>query len=362
MTRATVAKISLANIKHNYELANQFAPKSKNMPVIKANAYGHGAIEVAKSLEAIVPAFGVAIAEEAIFLRQNGINNNILIFQGVTTNEELEIVRRNKLWTTVHSYQQLKLILSSPSEIEIKIWLKVDTGMHRLGLNSEEFAKALKLIQKCSWIDKDIVISSHFSSSNELATDKNEVQLKRFNRLLTENSVSDTQLSIANSAALVNIANSCFHWNRPGIMLYGLPLFDSPHSSDKLLKPAMRFESEVISLREVEVGESVGYGESWTAERSSKIATIAVGYADGYPKQAQNGTPVFIGGQKAPLVGAVSMDLITVDVTDVESVKIGDKVELWGENLCANEVASFSGTIGYDLICGISSRVIRTYQ
>jgi len=362
MSRPTVAKINLANIKHNFNLANQLAPNSNNMAVIKANAYGHGLLEVAKCLQGTAPAFCVAIIEEAVCLREGGIKEDILVFQGVNSLDELKIARQYNLWVTIYSYQQLKLILSHPSECQLQVWLKIDTGMHRLGLNLEEFIKARKLIKKCGWIKSEYVVSSHFSCANELKNDESITQLTEFNNLLKmANEDSTTQLSMSNSSAMISIPQANYQWNRPGILLYGLPLFDEPHSSDKSLKPAMSFESQVIAIREVKSGESVGYGKGWTANKNSQVATVAVGYADGYPKQAKNGTPVLVKGKRARLVGAVSMDLLTIDVSDIQNVSVGDKVELWGTNLCANEVATWSGTIGYDLITGISHRVPRIY-
>lgn len=369
MPRKTQAVISLSNIKSNYLLANNLAPQSKNIAIIKADAYGHGLQAVAKCLDALVPAFGVAIIDEAITLREAGITKNILLLQGVTSKDEVELAFKHNLWLSLHSPQQLDLILSVNKTNEalnkykpLKLWLKVDTGMHRLGLDQNQLIAALESIKQCPWIGDDYVVSSHFSCANELGNDESNQQIKRFNSILEKAKVSKSiQLSFSNSSALVNIPKVNLDWNRPGIMLYGLPLFDGKHASDNQLKPAMSFESEVIALRDVKPGDSVGYGKGWTANKDSKIATIAVGYADGYPKQAKNGTPVLVNGKRAKLVGAVSMDLITVDVTEIGKVTIGDKVELWGVNLCANEVAAWSGTIGYDLVAGVGFRVPRVY-
>jgi len=367
MSRKTQAVVNLSNIKSNYLLANKLAAQSKNIAIIKADAYGHGLVAVAKHLESLVPAFGVAIIDEAMTLREAGISKNILLLQGVSSKEEVKLAYKNNLWLSAHSLAQVDLILSVANDLKfepstIKLWLKVDTGMHRLGLVQEELIEAIGLIKKSKAFDRNYVISSHFSCANELSNYESEQQLKRFNSILGNANISQNiQLSFSNSAALANLATANLDWNRPGIMLYGLPLFDGEHSTDTQLKPAMGFESEVIALRQIQSGESVGYGKSWTAQVDSKIATVAVGYADGYPKQAKNGTPVLVNGKRAKLVGAVSMDLITVDVTAIKNVSIGDKVELWGANLPANEVARWADTIGYDLITGVSQRVPRIY-
>lgn len=363
MPRNTTAKINLASLRHNYAMANQWAPHSQNMAVIKANAYGHGAVEVANALESDVPAFGVAIFEEAIALRANKINKPILVLQGVRNKDELIKASDLAIWLTVHNLEQLDLILNNPLDKVLTIWLKLDTGMHRLGLNQAEFEETLKSIADCPWIDDQYVISSHFSCASELGSSEPAAQLDRFNRMLESAKLPEScQKSLANSPAIVSLPESNFNWNRPGLLLYGLPLFDKPHSTDSLLRPVMTFETEVVAIRNIDKGESVGYGKQWLAKRPSVIATLAVGYGDGYPRQARNGTPVLIHGQRAPLAGVVSMDLISVDITDIAGVKVGDKAELWGANLCANEVAGYAGTIGYDLVTGVSSRVPRKYK
>jgi len=363
MSRHTQAIINLSHIKSNYEMANQWAPRSKNMAIIKANAYGHGLVEVAQALESIVPAFGVAIFDEAVELRKAEIKKNILILQGISSVEELNYACENDLWITIHNRVQLDLLLSTPHERAISIWLKFDTGMHRLGFSKSELRGVLEQTKACKWINEKVVISSHFSCASEFYNKETARQLEQFtDTLFFVNGDENIELSFANSPAIAHLPSANFDWNRPGIMLYGLPLFDICHESDEHLIPAMTFESRVIGIREVKKGDFVGYSKKWRAERDSKIATIEVGYADGYPRQAKNGTPVLINGQRAKLAGIVSMDLISVDVTDIVNARMGDLVELWGENLCANEVASYADTIGYDLISGVSQRVPRNYR
>ncbi len=361
MSRATQAVINLSQLKDNYLFANQCAPKSKNMAIIKADAYGHGLIEVAQALAAEAPAFGVAIIDEAINLREAGIDRPILILQGVITKQELCYASENNLWIVIHDLSQLNTLLENPQKQPLNVWLKIETGMNRLGINESEFHYALNKLKSCSWVGDDIVLSSHFSCADELENAQTEQQFERFNKLINE-SAKKHSLSAANSSALVRSLDYCLDWNRPGILLYGLPLFDQVHSSDESLKAVMTFESSISSLREIQKGEAVGYGRKWIAQRKTIVATVGVGYADGYPRQAKNGTPVFIKGKIALLVGTVSMDLITIDVTDISDVKIGDVVELWGENICANTVAKSAGTIGYDLVAGVTARVPRVYQ
>jgi alanine racemase len=363
MSRNTTATILLDHIKANYWLANQWAPNSKNIAIIKANAYGHGMASVAHHLKGDVAAFGVAIFDEAMLLRNEGITNPLLVLQGVNSQCDLMTASENDLWITVHNIKQVEELLATPLKKAIKISIKLDTGMHRLGLNQQDFINAVVSLENCDWVNKNIVLSSHFSSASNLISDESQKQIdifldvvKRLNQRCENN---EFELSLANSPALASLPESLLDWNRPGIMLYGSHLFDTPHLSDKALKAAMIFEAKVIGLIDVNEGESVGYNKKWTAKRASIIATLSVGYGDGYPRHAKNGTPVFIKQQIAPLVGCVSMDLISIDVTDIKSVAIGDMVELWGENISVNEVAKFSDTVGYDLLTGITQRVKR---
>jgi len=362
MSRQTQAIIHLDKIKQNYQLANQWAPQSKNIAIIKADAYGHGLLRVADYLQPHVAAFGVAIIDEAITLRQAGIKKNILVLQGVNQVEELKAASDADLWLSLHHRSQVDLLLNTPLTKAIKLWLKLDSGMHRLGILPQQYPKAIDDLLACPWVDPALVLSSHFSCAGDLTATTSSQQLTLFKQLAaSQKSFKNLEQSIANSAALASMPESHTQWNRPGIMLYGLPLFEQSHPSDQALQAAMTFNSRVIAIRQIHKGESVGYSQRWRASRESRIATLAVGYADGYPRQAKDGTPVYIGGHFAPLVGHVSMDLISIDVTDIPQVKIGDPAELWGKNLSANRVAEEADTIGYDLITGVGQRVKRIY-
>lgn len=363
MPRHTRATIHLDHIRHNYELVNRLAPQSKNMAIIKANAYGHGLIEVANSLSQLVPAFGVAIFEEALTLRDSGIQQPILVLQGVNHAQDYQLASELGVWVTLHNLEQLSTLLATPIKKPITVWLKLDTGMHRLGMNQTELQTAVEKVLNCSWINDDFIVSSHYSCASQSDNLMTQLQFERFNQMLSLVKLGKpVKQSIANSPAIVGFPESNLDWNRPGIMLYGVAMFDSQHDSDKLTKPAMTFESEVIAIREIKTGEAVGYGKKWIASSSATIATVAVGYADGYPRQAKSGTPVFINGKVAKLVGCVSMDLITIDISLNTQVKIGDRVELWGENIPVSTVAEHADTIGYDLVSGVSQRVPREYR
>lgn len=370
MSRLTKAIIDLDAIVHNFKLAQKWSNRSDNIAVIKANAYGHGAKEIALKLEPLVKAFAVAIFEEAVSLRKAGISKPILILQGVNSVEEVAYAATNNCWLMVHHQAQVDILVDAELtrfHDKIRLWLKIDSGMHRLGFNPEDVASTLEQLSSSAAIDKEVVLCSHFSHASDIPHPQNQKQLKIFNAVfakLKQNSqLTDFNFirSLANSPAIAALPDSHYEWNRPGIMLYGASLFDVPHVTDKDLKPAMHFISSVISLRKIKPGQSVGYGGKWVAQRESSIATVAVGYADGYPRQVYNNSEVFIRGRRAPVIGTVSMDMITVDVTDIARVSIGDAVELWGKNIPVNIVAKQAGTIGYDLLTGVSPRVPRDY-
>jgi len=358
MARPSHALIDLNALKHNYRLACSLAPRSRNIAVVKANAYGHGAEAVAHTLEADVPAFAVAYMEEALKLRSAGISKPILVLEGFFTRDELPIAEQHNFWLMIENDLQVEALVAARLKNPVTIWLKIDTGMHRLGAPLGRASQLIALLEQSANVAQGIVLASHFACADELQNDFTSLQIQRLRQLAERHRA---QLSMANSPALLAWPQSHSDWNRPGYMLYGSsPFFHHHDQGDKLI-PVMRFESEVISLREIPAGESVGYGATWTAEKTSLIATIPVGYGDGYPRNAPSGTPVLVNGQMARLAGRVSMDLITVDVTDIQGVAIGSKVELWGKHLEVNCVASAAGTIGYELLTRMPARLPRIY-
>jgi alanine racemase len=259
------------------------------------------------------------------------------------------------LTLVVHSLDQVAGLLKSG--VSVPVWLKVDTGMHRLGLAPGDFAETRQRLA-AGGIEVQVVCT-HLACADELQGDVTRQQLEIF-AALTAN--LDIPRSISNSAAILAWPDSHADWNRPGYMLYGSSPFAVEVEAARALQPAMTLRSEIIALRAVLKGESVGYGARWTAERPSIIGTVAIGYADGYPRHARNGTPTLVNGKPAPLVGTVSMDAITVDLTEHDSAAVGDSVELWGPGIAVNDVAAAAGTIGYQLLSGVSSRVRRTYS
>jgi len=361
--RPTKAIVRLGAIADNLETARRFAPESKIMAVVKANAYGHGAIEVARALQDSVPAFAVAFFEEAVQLRDAGINRPILVLQGTTGDADVAEAAARDFWLMMHSRQQVDRVLRADTVTPVQVWIKVDTGMHRLGLAANELDKVCAELSASANVQPDMVLCTHLAVADELANPMTRQQVNKIREYAGKHGLP---LSIANSAAIMYWPETHAVWNRPGYMLYG----NNPQSSSSMdsnggvtaeLVPAMTMASEIISVREISPGDGIGYGLDWVAQRHSKVGAISIGYADGYPRQAPSGTPVLVKGQRAPMVGRVSMGMISVDLTDLDKVEVGDPVELWGQGLSVNEVASHAGTIGYEILAGLTGRVPVTY-
>ncbi len=355
MYRKTEAHINLDAIRSNYALACSLAPQSKNIAVIKANAYGHGMLRVAEALQDVAPAFAVATIDEALELRNAGINNALIVLQGVARASDCEVAVSNKLTLVVHSTEQIDDLVAA--RVSTPVWLKIDTGMHRFGLAPGDFAGARKRLDAAG-IDVQVTCT-HFACADNPDSDTTRRQLERFNAVTSD---LDLPRSIANSAAILAWPESHAEWNRPGYMLYGSSPFAVDVEAAGALQPAMTLRSEIIAIQTVAAGESVGYGARWTAERPSTIGVVAIGYADGYPRHAHDGTPTLVNGKVAPLAGCVSMDAISVDLTEHDNARVGDSVELWGPGIALNEVAAAAGTIGYELLTGVSSGVPRNYS
>lgn len=358
MARPTRATINLQAVRDNYQLACTLAPQSQTMAIVKANAYGHGAIPVAKALADLAPAYGVASIEEATELRQAGIQQPILLLGGAFSHDEIAVAEANNFWLMVENPQQKEALLNANVKQPITVWIGVDTGMHRLGFAPEQVPALHADLQASANVSDGIVICSHFACADELDHQLTRQQLERM-AVATHGLKAPT--SLANSAALLGSPDAHRDWNRPGIMLYGCSPFSHPHPHAEPLKPAITLSSQVISLREIGIGETVGYSGIWQATRPTTIATVAIGYGDGYPRTTPSGTPVLINGQQCPLAGRVSMDSITVDVTDLPQVAIGDEVILWGEDLPVSVVAKANNTISYEVLTRMTNRPEKVY-
>lgn len=360
--RPTKALVRLGAILHNLETAYRYAPGSKIMAVIKANAYGHGAVEVARALQSYnasaVPAFAVAFFDEAVQLRDAGISRPILVLQGTTSEANIIEASEKDFWLVLNNPLQVDRVLRSDTKRRLRVWIKIDTGMHRLGLDEADLENTLQALRALPNVQNEMVLCTHLACADEL---NNPLTRQQVERLRSCAAKFKLPMSIANSAGIMAWPESHADWNRPGYMLYGNSPMGTYGGNSKDLVAAMTMSSQVMAIRDISAGEGIGYGHDWVAGKRSKIGVISIGYADGYPRHAGNGTPVLVNGQRVPLAGRVSMDMLSIDLTGLDHVKIGDPVELWGESLSVDEVASFAGTIGYEILGGLTGRVPITY-
>ena len=323
------------------------------MAVIKANAYGHGLVPAAKAL-AETDGFSVARLDEGLALRAAGLANRILLLEGVFSAEQLAVAAQQRFDLMVHSVEQLDLLEARAGSAVISAWIKVDSGMNRLGFRTEHFADAYERLRRVANVAPDPTLVTHLANADDRRDTKTAAQLQAF---AAATAALQGARSIANSAALLAWPDTRADWVRPGLVLYGVSPFPSGTGADLGLRPAMTLQTEVIAVKVVREGETVGYGGAWRAARDSRMAVVAAGYGDGYPRSVESGTPLLVNGRRAPIVGRVSMDMITVDVTDLPGVATGDPVVLWGVGVPVEEIARHAGTIPYELICGVSQRV-----
>lgn len=346
--RPARALIDLQALRHNYRLAREVTG-AKALAVIKADAYGHGAVRCAQALEAEADGFAVACIEEALQLREAGIGAPILLLEGFFEADELALIERHDLWCVVHALWQVEAIEQARLGKPLNVWLKLDSGMHRVGLFPQEYQAAYQRLLASGKVAK-IVLMSHFARADELDCPRSEEQLAVFEQARQGLAA---EISLRNSPAVLGWPRIPSDWVRPGIMLYGATPFEQDQAVSARLQPVMTLESKIISVRELPAGEPVGYGAAFVSERPTRVGVVAMGYADGYPRHAPTGTPVAIDGQPSRLIGRVSMDMLTVDLTDLPAAGLGSRVELWGKQVLASGVAIRAGSIPYQLFCNL---------
>jgi alanine racemase len=348
------AIVDAAALRHNLARVRAVAPGARVMAVIKANAYGHGLVPVAKALAAS-DGFAVARLEEGLALRAAGLTNPILLLEGAFSAEQLAAAAAQRLELMVHSVEQLELLEGRAGSQLLQAWIKLDSGMNRLGFRAEQFAAAYARLRRVRNVAPDPTLVTHLASADDPDDPKTDEQLRVFSA--ATDGLPGAR-SIANSAALLARPDARGGWLRPGLMLYGLSPFPNGTGADLDLRPVMTLRTEIIAVKEVRAGETVGYGGTWRAGRPTRMAVVAAGYGDGYPRSLPCGAPVLVNGRRAPLIGRVSMDMLSVDVTELDDVASGDPVVLWGAaGLPVEEVAALAGTIPYELVCGVSQRV-----
>ena len=356
MNRAARATVDTGALKHNLRVVRQRAPASRVMAVIKANAYGHGLIATARALED-ADAFGVARLEEAVAIRNAGLDNPVVLLEGAFHADQLPLASSLGLDVVVHSPEQLVMMEAAALPRPVTVWLKVDTGMNRLGFRPEDAREAADRLVACASVRPPLRYMTHLASADERDEAMTDHQVGGFAAALEG---LEGERSIANSAGLLWRPDARVDWVRPGIMLYGVSPFAEGTGADLGLRPAMRLASTVIAVKDVRAGERVGYGGVWEAESDERIAVVAIGYGDGYTRHLGSGTPVLVRGHRAPLAGRISMDMIAVNVTGIPQARVGDEVVLWGESLAVEELARRAGTIPYELLCGVTQRVAVT--
>lgn len=356
------AVIDLAALRANFALLRRAAPGARAMAVVKADAYGHGAARVAAALE---DADGYAVARlgEALALRAAGVVDPILLLEGVFSADELAQALAARLDLAVHDLSQVEMLEQAAGAAPV-VWLKVDTGMNRLGFRPEQAldVRARLLAARCA--PRELRLMTHLARADEPDAAPTAQQVARFDGLVaawTAMAGARPVTSIGNSAGTLRGGTTQGDWIRTGIALYGASPLAGRSAAELGLAPVMTLETAVIAVREVPTGEGVGYGATWRATRRSRIAILAAGYADGVPRHLPSGAPVRVGGHDAPLAGRVSMDMVAVDVTDLPSVTVGARAGLWGAGLPIDEVAARAGTIAYEVLCGVAPRVPREY-
>lgn len=345
MRRTARAIINHDALVHNFNRVKQLAPKSRAMAVIKADAYGHGMVQTAKTLQQ-ADGFAVACLKEALLLREAEVQQPITVFQGFHSAEELQQAIKYQLRPVIYQPHQIEL-LEQNAQGELSVWFKVDTGMGRLGFRPEEVNEYWPRLERCQSV-RQTGLMSHFANADQPQHNSNQQQIDRFQQLLGQLKI---ETSLSNSAAIIAFPDIQGDWVRPGIMLYGSSPIINRSAEELGLQPVMRLESEIIAINHLKKGDAVGYGSEWLCPEDMAVAVVAIGYGDGYPRHAASGTPVAVNQQRTQLIGRVSMDMITIDLRNTEQVKVGDTVELWGEQVSIDEVAASSETIAYELLC-----------
>jgi alanine racemase len=353
VNRLIRAVIDTHALRHNLTAIRERARGARVMAVVKANAYGHGLIPTALAL-AEADAFAVARLEEGLALRAAGITQPIILLEGVFAPEHLLEAARHGFDLVVHDPLQIELLEEFNGASRFLLWIKIDTGMNRLGFRPEDFPAALERVRRLQPAPLEIRLLTHLASADEREGKMTREQLTRFRQAIDG---LDYAVSIANSAGLFGDVQLGCDWVRPGLALYGASPFDDRTAAELGLHPVMSLETSVIATRRVLANETVGYGATWRASHDTVIAIIAAGYGDGIARNLPPGTPVLVGGERAPLVGRVSMDMIAVDVTKLSGVHVGTPAVLWGVGLPVEEIARYAATIPYELLCAVSQRV-----
>ncbi len=352
MSRQTIARIDLGALQHNLKIIKTLAPESRIMSVVKADAYGHGIERVVPALNE-TDAFAVATVGEAQRVRACDWNGPLVLLEGFSSEAELTAGSELGAEMVIHNTTQLEYLRHSGVKLANRLWLKIDTGMHRLGFPADQAEAVYAELEKYAG-SEGIGLMSHLACADDTDNPMTNQQISRFEKAVEQ---LDGPRSLANSAALLNFENSLLDWVRPGLVLYGISPVDGSLGTDFGLQPAMTLECRIIAINQCKAGDSVGYGAAYQCPEDMPVGVAAIGYGDGYPWRASNETPVYVGSRQTTLAGRVSMDMITIDLRDIPDVSVGDRVTLWGEGMPIEQVAVACGTIPWELICSVTTRV-----
>ncbi|MHB0992609.1 MAG: alanine racemase [Burkholderiales bacterium] len=350
MTRPTYAHIDAAALRHNLSIARKHAGDARVMAVVKANGYGHD-IKVTAAALAEADGFAVASLDEAVALRDCGCNKPVLLLEGIFDAEEIALCSTYKFSIVIHNREQINLLRTAKLAEPVPVFLKLNSGMNRLGFTPQDFEPALADLKAMPML-RDITLMSHFATADDDHGISGQLETIQscFNGL-------PYPVSLANSAALFRYPASRGQWVRPGIALYGATPFPDQTAAGLGLLPAMTLHSRIIATQTLTSGAALGYGRLWVADKPSRIGVVACGYADGYPRHATTGTPILVDGQRTRIVGRVSMDMLFADLTDLPAAGTGSQVILWGKDLPVELIARSAGTVNYELLCARAARV-----
>jgi alanine racemase len=353
MSRATAATIHLGALRDNLRRVRELAPGAKVMAVVKADGYGHGLERVARALQG-ADAFGVAGIADGQRLRAAGISQRVVVLSGPDDPGDLAEMRRLRLESVIHHDVQVEWLVADADPRPLKIWIKLDTGMHRLGFAPERARELHARLRELPSVERDIGLLTHFANSDVFDDAMTTHQIERFERALTG---VEGERSLSNSAGILGWPEAQGQWVRAGGSLYGISVVAGKIGADFGFRPAMTLTTRLIAIRRVRKGEHVGYAATYECPEDMNVGIAAIGYGDGYPRHADGGAPVLVNGARANVIGRVSMDLITIDLRHHPNARIGDPIVLWGRGLPVEEVATHADTIGYELTCGVTRRV-----
>lgn len=350
MTRPIRASVRRSALHNNLQVARRQAPHARQMAVIKANAYGHGLLRSARAL-ADADAFAVLDLDAAVHLRDAGFTQPVLLLEGFFEPAELPVIAQQRVSVVVHCEEQMRMLLASATPAPVSVFLKLNTGLNRLGFDPSALPQLLQRLRTCAHVG-EVTLMTHFANADdEVGVDW---QLQRF-QAATQG--LDLPVSLANSATVLRHPHAAIGWARVGLMLYGASPLPDKSAFQLGLQPAMTFESSLIAVRDLVPGDRIGYGGTYVAAHAGRMGVVACGYADGYPRHAPSGTPMLVAGMRTHTVGRVSMDMLCVDLSAVPQAQVGSPVVLWGEGLPVEEIAAAAGTVAYELLCALASRV-----